>query len=151
MNLYEMDELQSKFSGDATKYTLDDSHADLSNGLRELMEWQTEISRAMGGTLNINGGPTPENVRTYALALIAEITELTEAMTGKPWKPGEESSDRILDEFADVLAFVGILAKFVSVKTGKGPLTIAKAYLQKTNRNFKRMKGEEPGYGIKKD
>ncbi len=118
----------------------------LTNGISELMGFQRLVSTKMQGDANLKGGPTEANLRLYALALITEVSELVEAMVGKPWKDSAQDADGVLDEMADVLAFVGVMLDMVRQHTGATAADLALAYINKTGRNLRRMRGAEAGY-----
>lgn len=80
--------------------------------------------------------------------MVAEVVELVTAMSWKPWKhAGPESKERILDELADVLAFLGNLVVYVAKETGCTADEIALAYARKANVNVQRAQGQVEGYG----
>jgi hypothetical protein len=120
----------------------------LADGLRELRQLQVLVSDATPDQA-LAKGPTPPVIRTYVLAMITELAELSETMVGKAWAGDvPESRDRILDEFADVTAFYGVLAEFVFQATNASATEVAQAYLTKVGRNLERAAGREEGYEI---
>lgn len=93
------------------------------------------------------GRPEPEQVAVYTLALQREAQELAEELGWKPWKKLPEiNRERVLDEFADVLAFLGLIATYVASVTDATPEEIALAYMRKSEVNVARLTGEMPGY-----
>jgi hypothetical protein len=80
-----------------------------------------------------------DTIRTYALALIVEVSEFLQTLDWKPWKNGKQESDeRVLDEFADILAFVGVLITQLNAM-GYSCEAITNAYLRKEHENVRRF------------
>lgn len=80
-----------------------------------------------------------DTIRTYALALIVEVGEFLQTLDWKPWKNGKQESDeRVLDEFADILAFVGVLITQLKAM-GYSCEAITNAYLRKEHENVRRF------------
>ena len=120
------------------KPNFDEVYVNLANGLNALMHTQSYVSGILGReTLD----PTPENIRTYALALSQEIHEFINELGWKPWK-AQKARDRarVLDEFADVLAFVGLFVVYLRAM-GALPTDLAEAYVDKSQVNIKRLEG----------
>jgi len=88
---------------------------DLANGLDVLVEMQKQVSSPVPGAIPTGSDwPTKDAVRTYTLAMIVEIAEWVQTLDYKPWKNSAPDaypvlSDTVADEFADILAFLGIL------------------------------------------
>lgn len=97
-----------------------------------------------------NAPPTPDQIRTYFLALIVETVELMNELPGwKPWKkPKLMNPEYVMDEFADILAFLGVILNYLR-ELGIDPADLADAYARKTNINIARFNGEVEGYGVK--
>lgn len=120
---------------------------DLAVGLATLNAVQHVVSdKLVPGSLDANAAL---QVRSVCLALMTEVGELADAMGTKPWKPVPESNERILDELADVLAFMGALLIYVQRATKASCVDVAEAYVLKAGKNLLRSRGEsgEPGYG----
>jgi len=82
-------------------------------------------------------------LRTYVLATFVELAEFIQVL---PWKPWRESvsginSEKLLDEFADILAFIGVLITILN-NIGFTPYNIADAYIKKERINIERFKIE---------
>ncbi len=119
----------------------------LENGLQVLARVQEQVS-GMVGAIPIEGKlATPDQVRTYFLALIRECSELLEEFNWKPWKK-ERAVDhgRASAEFADILAFLGIIIVYMR-REGVLPGDLADAYAKKSSLNVSRFNGEVDGYG----
>lgn len=122
----------------------------LAEAIRILAETQAEVSDFVPGATNMP--ISPEQVRTYAFALISEVTELANAIGWKPWKQlGEilepvEGRERVIDEMADILAFLGLLMYYLTEGFGITPAEIADKYHAKSMTNVARFHGKIEGY-----
>ena len=107
---------------------------------------------------------TPDNIRTYGLALLDEVHEFLKELQWKPWKTSEVTEhllnashincrlcdqlrDTITEEFADILVFTGLFIGYLE-KMGIGAEDIARVFLRKAEKNKQRLAGEgdHPGY-----
>lgn len=80
-----------------------------------------------------------DTVRTYVLALQVEVVEFLQTLDWKPWKNGEQESDeRVLDEFADIIAFMGVLITILKAM-GFSETDITNAYIRKEQTNVARF------------
>lgn len=80
-----------------------------------------------------------DTIRTYVLALNVEVMEFLQTLDWKPWKNGtQESDERVLDEFADILAFIGVLITILKAM-GFDESDITKAYISKEETNVARF------------
>jgi NTP pyrophosphatase (non-canonical NTP hydrolase) len=81
-----------------------------------------------------------EYLRVMVLALIVELTEFLQLFDWKPWRhrKGAASKDEMLEEFADILAFVGGLIYFLA-SIGYSADMIAEAYVRKEEKNVSRF------------
>lgn len=122
---------------------------DIALGLRALMQVQRFISSGVDGCIVEN--PGTDQVLTYGHALIHEVGEWMDEMEWKPWKVSKfgGSPFRIADEWADILAFAGVLIYYMNQR-GISPEHLAEAYLTKTRTNYRRISGEVEGYEINK-
>lgn len=122
----------------------------LYDGLHLLLSIQSVTSRMTPDCIPPAGDPpTPDQIRTYFTALIVEITELLQELNWKPWKQERDVNlKRVADEFADILAFLGIIQVYLS-RLGLSSSDLADAYVNKTMVNVSRFNGEVPGYGVK--
>lgn len=133
----------------------------IAGGLAALHHMHTVTS---GRSYPSSMQPTPENVRTYGLALLDEVHEFLKELQWKPWKTSEvvehlinESHidcdqcrvlrDTIAEEFADILVFLGLFIGYLE-KMGMNAEVLAQAFLRKTAKNKERLagKGDHPGY-----
>lgn len=87
-------------------------------------------------------------VRTYVLAMIVELSELVQELDWKAWKDRQAPPDneRVADEFADVLAFLGVITANVMAQTGLTYKQLSQAFTDKTKTNLRRARGEIDGY-----
>ena len=84
--------------------------------------------------------PGPSDVATFGLALTAEVVEYCNELGWKPWKnPPLINVTRVAYEFADIIAFMGILANYGHRLGGAGALVLAEAYHAKTQVNVDRI------------
>lgn len=119
----------------------------ISVGLAALASVQSEVSAMVDDALPIDGGVPPINVLTYGYALIKEITELADELGWKPWKPRRViDQSRVADEFADVLAFLGLITLYVMRLANLGTSDLAAAYLRKSDVNVARFSGKVEDY-----
>ena len=82
----------------------------------------------------------PEVLRTYVLAAIVELTELLQEMDWKPWRDKEKlmDQDKVMEEFADVLAFIGVIITILG-SHGFSTKQLADAYARKEQVNVGRF------------
>ena len=117
---------------------------DLANGLDVLVEMQKQVSSPVPGAIPTGSDwPTKDAVRTYTLAMIVEIAEWVQTLDYKPWKNSAPDaypvlSDTVADEFADILAFLGILTHYMG-QWGIDTEAIAAAYMRKSAENVRRI------------
>ena len=98
----------------------------------------------------IGDEPTQDQIRTYALALMIETSEFVQELNWKPWKENKAiNQERIIDEFADILAFTGILLVYLD-RLGIPMQELALGYVKKTRVNVDRFLGKVSGYAINK-
>jgi hypothetical protein len=116
---------------------------DLAIGLQFLRGVQKIVSAPVPGAIPADGMlPTKDAVRTYTLAMIVETSEFLQTLNWKPWKDMKNlDKDRIVDEFADILAFQGILVHYLFC-LGITPGELAEAYAKKSVVNIERFLGE---------
>lgn len=130
----------------AIKALGDEGHMDLADGLYAIQFTQRFISDLSGAAFGDYQTPTPDQIRTVFAALFVELGELLQTLNWKPWKENRELNfSRITDEFADILAFLGLLLVYFG-KFGISPEMLARAYLRKTKVNFERFIGQVDGY-----
>ena len=119
--------------------------APLTLGLESLMRVQKEVSGGVPGAIPAPGlYPSKDAVRTYSLALITEIAEWLQDLDTRPWKNDLTEAapvvdnDTLAEEFADMLAFLGILIYYMN-QWGIPPERLASAYVAKSNINIERI------------
>ena len=122
---------------------------DLASGLKFLQDVQSVSSALTKDCIPPRGKkPSKDNVRTYSLALMIELGEFVQELNWKPWKEDKEINKiRVADEFADILAFLGILIVYMDA-FGISPTDLARAYLSKTEVNIDRFLGKVDGYKV---
>lgn len=118
--------------------------------LSDLSTVQETVSGLVPGA--ISEEVTNKQIAVTAFALVGEIFELAQEVGWKDWKSNgeltEEKKMRIADEFADVLAFLGLLTLLIMKRTGLKSDDFAEAYFQKSKKNIQRFFGVsgEEGY-----
>lgn len=112
----------------------------LSEGLALLALNQTTISQGDLGCIPPEGqAPSKDAVRSYMLALMIEVAEFTQELDWKPWKEKLlVDTERVADEFADILAFLGIIIVYLD-RMGIPPGMLARAYNKKSKVNIDRF------------
>lgn len=112
-------------------------------GLTALMQVQTTVSSPVDGCIPEPGEqPSKDAIRTYVLAMTVELMEFLQTLNWKPWKDKPAlDRERTIDEFADVLAFQGIIIKHLETM-GIGPVDLAEGYAKKSVVNIDRFLGK---------
>jgi len=125
---------------------LDDNYP-LEDGLSFLHSVQSITSDLNPDCIpEVGDEPSPDQIRTYFLALIGETYELMNELNWKPWKKSKQvNKARVIDEFADVLAFLGIIVVYMQ-RMGISPAALADGYATKTRINIDRFLGKVEGY-----
>lgn len=131
---------------------------------REAMEIGTgflaliQNQRAISGLLEDLEAPTNTQVTRVSFALTGEVFELAQELGWKNWKQAPEMTpeqvEKVAEEFADVVAFFGLLAVITCARTGLDHMDLAKAYMEKSEKNRLRLSGasDEAGYnGVEND
>lgn len=129
---------------------LAEDYLGIGNGLERLKE----VQRVVAGMVPdfIGDGVTNEQITRTCFALSGEIFELAQELGWKTWKDNEEMTDeqreKIAEEFADVLAFLGILTHYVCERTELTTHQLQQAYFKKVEKNILRFSGTsgETGY-----
>ena len=117
---------------------------DLGIGLGFLRMVQKRVSSPVPGCIPPgNELPTKDTVRAYCLAFMIETAEFIQTLDWKPWKNKAKPCDteRALDEFADIMAFLGIIVEHL-YRMGITPGDLAEAYRKKSIINVDRFLGE---------
>lgn len=135
---------------DSRKIHIDEtSMINLFRGLAVLMDTQAVVSAmASGNALPAAGElPSKDQIRTYFLSIMVEEVELMNEFNWKPWKNGEKAinAEKVADEFADVLAFLGIILNYLRAH-GIGLYDLALQYGVKSKVNMDRFNGKVEGY-----
>jgi NTP pyrophosphatase (non-canonical NTP hydrolase) len=118
----------------------DETKKFLSEGLEVLASTQEATSRLVPGASS-EYGVTDAMLSLVCFCLIDEIGELAKELGYKPWKPIMVDNEKVADEFADVLAFFGLMTHYILEVTGLTPEDLADAYREKTVRNIERFTG----------
>jgi NTP pyrophosphatase (non-canonical NTP hydrolase) len=120
----------------------------IAEGLTAIMNREARVQLQTPWALN----PTPDNLRMFALAWIREVGELLDEFPRwKEWKrPKEVDKLRLVDEFADCLAFMGLFLGYAEAH-GVTPEDIATAFVSKSITNELRLAGKVDGYGVDAD
>ncbi len=121
----------------------------LGAGLKLLKLTQEVVSSTLPNCIpELGEQPSPDQLRTYFLALNVELGELLQELNWKPWKePREIDKPRVIDEFADVLAFMGILLVYLD-RMGVSTSDLVAGYQKKTDINIQRLTGKVAGYRL---
>jgi NTP pyrophosphatase (non-canonical NTP hydrolase) len=95
---------------------------------------------------DINGSKEALNVAFTSL--MVELGELAQELDIKPWKIRNTPPDpaKVAEEFADVIAFFGVLMINVIEQVGIDPSGFAWSFIEKTETNIQRAKGRVEGY-----
>lgn len=128
---------------------LDMNERDLQRGLEYLLDIQSVTSAINPDCIPaVDELPTKDQLRTYFLAMMVETGELLQELNWKPWKKDKTiDKARVVDEFADILAFLGILITYLN-RLGMSTDDLAAAYVSKTRVNINRFLGKVEGYGV---
>jgi|GEM_PF-3794302 len=111
----------------------------LSNALALIARNQKIISAGDPGCIPDEGHPPSKDaVRSYTLALMVELAEFIQELDWKPWKDKQINAERVADEFADILAFMGILIVYLD-RMGIPPGMLARQYREKSKVNIDRF------------
>lgn len=121
-------------------------------GLSLLLDVQRNVSALVPGAVNeankdtgLVEPPTKDQIRTVYTALSVELAELIQELDWKPWKNKVPNTVNIANEFADILAFLGLLIFYLN-SMGVSPYTLVKAYVEKTETNINRFQHKVEGY-----
>lgn len=120
---------------------------DIEFGLEQIMTIEEHVQNESSCSEFLN--LTPDNVRTFGLALIQEVNEfINELPRWKPWKKEKEvDRERLTDEFADILAFLGIMMSWMD-QLDIFTQDLAEAFVKKSQVNIQRLTGKVEGYGL---
>jgi hypothetical protein len=116
---------------------------DLSKGLYAIATIQKDVSSSVPGCIPEPGKfPDKQSVAAYTLAMIVETTEFLQTLPWKPWKTTTAiDRERVIDEFADILAFQGILVHYLNCY-GITCDDLAEGYRKKSIVNIQRFMGQ---------
>ena len=120
----------------------------LADALQKLAAIQHDVSMPVAGCIPEDGEmPTKDGIRTYVLAMTVELMEFVQTLDWKPWKNKTNvDRDRVIDEFADILAFQGIIIHYLELM-GINPVDLAEGYRKKSIVNIERFLGRyDPQY-----
>jgi NTP pyrophosphatase (non-canonical NTP hydrolase) len=122
----------------------------IASGLDRLKEVQRFVSAQVPDY--VTEEVTNDQVARTCFALTGEIFELAQKLGWKTWKVNPEFDDEqveaIAEEYADILAWQGLLTLLVCERTGLTPKDLESAYWAKTEKNLRRFEGTsgEAGY-----
>ncbi len=116
-------------------------------GLKVLIDCQAVVSAPIPGALN----GSRETLVAYAYSLIEEVQETLREVGVKPWKKAAEPDvARVVEETADILAFLGILlinlAKACELDPEDFAWMVATQYQKTSQNNFRRFE-----HGLEKE
>jgi hypothetical protein len=107
----------------------------LAIGLRTLFAIHSVISAPA-----LNKHTPIEDLRTYTLALFVEIGEFLQEFDWKPWRTKEARPHKAVEEFADILAFIGVLMNImILLIPGLSIDKLVVAYMNKVSTIVERM------------
>lgn len=124
----------------------------LSDGLGVMASIQSVVSPELTpGLFADDGGLTKEGVAVVAAALQVELGEFINELDWKPWKKHSVDREAVVEEFADIMAFLGLLMLHLEARYGIAVEDLADAYLTKSVKNVDRANGRsgEEGYGMR--
>lgn len=124
----------------------------LSDGLGAMVSIQSVVSPELTPDLFADdGGLTKEGVAVVAAALQVELGEFINELDWKPWKKHHVDREAVVEEFADIMAFLGLLMLHLEARYGITVEDLADAYLTKSVKNVDRANGRsgEEGYGLR--
>lgn len=119
-----------------------DAPLELYVGLKYLMEKQRPALERLG-----HYATDKQTIQTYAVALQIEVSEFINELNWKPWKEKKADLDRVTDEFADCLHFIGSFVNILNLM-GLSPEILAKAFQRKWDENQRRFDGQVEYYGV---
>lgn len=111
----------------------------ITAALYDLGSIQSRVSSVVPGCIT-GGTPTKDQIRTYGLAMMIEMAEFIQTLDWKPWKQKTIDRPVVIDEFADILAFMGIIILYLK-ELGITPLDLAQGYQKKSVTNINRFLG----------
>lgn len=151
---FEDDPDQEEDDMDVVIDELDDGMTHIELALRTLSDTQKIVSGMVPGC--ISDPPTNRQICEAAYAMNEEVHELVRKVGWKSWKKNPTLTDEqivdVVDEYADILAFQGLLTHLIMLRTGITAEDLASGYAYKTIKNIQRFMGEsgEAGYvGVK--
>lgn len=124
------------------RFVVGTNHYNIEDGIKALRNIHSATNRiASNGNYMLSEVlGRPDTWRTYVLATIVELAEFVQLLPWKPWRNAVRviDSEKLLDEFADVLAFIGVLVTILG-HLGYTPDDIANAYISKEFTNISRF------------
>lgn len=111
--------------------------ADLYRGLSQL----AAVQRVVSGQIAHAVDGSRRSIADYSFALTEEVHELARELEWRPWRaPRVPDRARVVEEFADVLAFLGVMlatsAVALGVDSDELALAIAEEYARVTEKNY---------------
>ena len=125
-------------------------YGQISDGLGRIKEVQRIVSAMVPDY--VTETVTNDQIARTCFALSGEIFELAQKLGWKTWKAApkltQKAIDDIAEEYADILAWQGLLTLLVCERTGLTTDELEIAYWNKTEKNMQRFEGtsEEDGY-----
>lgn len=116
----------------------------LTNALTYLAANQRRVSAAVPGCIpGVGETPSKDTLRTYVLAIFVELGEFLQELDWKPWKTkADVDKEKVAAEFADILAFLGVLLVQLQEGLGIDASDLAIAYKNKSVVNVERFLGQ---------
>lgn len=124
----------------------------LSDGLGVMVSIQSVVSPELTPDLFVGDGElSKEGVAVVAAALQVELGEFINELDWKPWKKHSVNREAVVEEFADIMAFLGLLMLHLEARYDITVKDLADAYLTKSVKNVDRANGRsgEKGYGLR--
>lgn len=119
---------------------------DFGKVMQMWMHMQKHISALDSASRPGPDGVTKQQMTVVFSALFVELGELMQELNWKPWKAEKDLDPfRIADEFADIMAFLGLLMSYLDT-LGISPQNLVDAYTVKSRVNVDRLSGKVMAY-----
>lgn len=110
----------------------------LCDGLIALREAQRPLMKNIGFDTT-----DTETFARFGLALVIEAAEFVNELPWKQWKRREANPERVMEEFSDLLAFIGSIVNLMGM-WGISTERLADAYILKLQENRVRFGPDHP-------